>query len=38
VFIGDALIKRVPLGVRALAAILFISIGAWLLVQAAGLA
>jgi putative Ca2+/H+ antiporter (TMEM165/GDT1 family) len=39
VLLGDALIRRVPLKlVRALAAILFVAIGLWLLLQTAGLA
>jgi putative Ca2+/H+ antiporter (TMEM165/GDT1 family) len=38
VFLGNALIRRVPLKlVRALAALLFIAIGIWLLLQTAGL-
>ncbi len=37
VFLGDALIKRVPLAlVRAIAALLFLVIGVWLLAQTAG--
>jgi len=39
VFLGNELVKRVPLSVvRSLAALLFIVIGAWLLLQTAGLA
>ncbi len=38
VFLGNELIKRVPLGVvRTVAALLFLAIGVWLLVQTAGL-
>lgn len=38
VFLGNELIKRVPLGVvRTVAALLFLAIGLWLLVQTAGL-
>lgn len=38
VFLGNALIKRVPLNVvRAVAALLFLGIGLWLLAQTAGL-
>jgi putative Ca2+/H+ antiporter (TMEM165/GDT1 family) len=38
VFLGQALIKRVPLNVvRAVAALLFIAIGTWLLLQTAGI-
>lgn len=37
VFLGDALVKRVPLKVvRTIAALLFLAIGLWLLVQTAG--
>jgi putative Ca2+/H+ antiporter (TMEM165/GDT1 family) len=37
VFLGAALLKRVPLGVvRAIAAALFLAIGIWLLLQTAG--
>jgi len=37
VFLGSALIRRVPLGaVRAIAALLFLAIGLWLLAQTAG--
>jgi Ca2+/H+ antiporter, TMEM165/GDT1 family len=39
VFLGNALIKRVPLKtVRIVAALLFLAIGVWLLLQTAGLA
>ena len=38
VYLGNELIKRVPLGVvRTLAALLFLAIGLWLLAQTAGL-
>ena len=38
VFLGDALIRRVPMRmVRALAALLFLGLGLWLLASAAGL-